>query len=174
MAEEFDKCLSISTHTISVIDDPYPAYRYLQDNVPVHYSHALRSWILTRYQDVRPSLNDPRLSADRITPYLERISPDERQTVATVGPIPQKWSVFMDPPDHRMRKLLNHGFKSLALINFRPQVEVIVERMIDQLVERVASGEEVDFINSFTYDLPATVIAVMLGVPESDVEQFRA
>ena len=76
MAEEFDKCLSILIHTIAVIDDPYPAYRYLQDNDPVHYSHALRSWILTRYQDVRPSLNDPRLSADQITPYLERISPD--------------------------------------------------------------------------------------------------
>ena len=118
-----------------MIDDPYPAYRYLQDNDPVHYSHALRSWILTRYHDVRPSLDDPRLSADRITPYLERISPDERQKVATVGPMLQKWSVFMDPPDHtRMRKLLNHGFISTALINFRPQVEVIVERMIDQLV----------------------------------------
>ena len=62
----------------------------------------------------------------------------------------QKWSVFMDPPDHtRMRKLLNHGFTSTALINFCPQVEVIVERMIDQLVERGASGEEVNFINSF-------------------------
>ena len=124
---------------------------------------------------MRPSLNDPRLSADRITPYLERISLDERQKVATVGPMLQKWSVFMDPPDHiRMRKLLNHGFTSTALINFRPQVEVVVERMIDQLVEKGASGKEVDFINSFAYYLPATVIAVMLGVPESDVEQFRA
>ena len=123
---------------------------------------------------MRPSLNDPRLSADRITPYLERISPDERQKVATVGPILQKWSVFMDPPDHtRMRKLLNYGFTSTALINFRPQVELIVERMIDQLVERGASGEEVNLINSFAYHLPATVIAVMLGVPESDAEQFR-
>jgi cytochrome P450 len=57
----------------AVIDDPYPAYQYLQDNDPVHHSHALRSWILTRYEDVRPGLNDPRLSADRITPYLVRI-----------------------------------------------------------------------------------------------------
>ena len=46
--------------------------------------------------------------------------------------------------------------------------------MIDPLVERGASGEEVNFIKSFAYHLPTTVIAVMLGVPESDVEQFRA
>ena len=27
----------------AVINDPYPAYRYLQDNDPVPYSYALRS-----------------------------------------------------------------------------------------------------------------------------------
>ena len=159
----------------AVMADPYPAYRYLQDEDPVHYSHALRSWVLTRYEDVRPSLNDPRLSADRITPYLDKISPAERAQVRTVGPLLQKWAVFMDPPDHtRMRKLLNHGFTSTALANFQPKVAVITERMIDRLVEKGADGQEVDFINSFAYHLPATVIAVMLGVPESDVEQFRA
>ena len=84
----------------TVMDDPYPAYRFLQENDPVHYSHALRSWILTHYDDVRPSLNDPRLSADRISPYLDRLSEDDRDKVATVGPMLQKWAVFMDPPDH--------------------------------------------------------------------------
>ena len=124
---------------------------------------------------MRPSLNDPRLSADRITPYLERISLDERQKVATVGPMLQKWSVFIYSPDHaRMRKLHNHGFTSTALINFRRHVEVIVDRIIDQLVEKGASGEEFYFINTFAYHLPATVIAIMLGAPESDIEQFSA
>ena len=159
----------------TVMDDPYPAYRFLQENDPVHYSHALRSWILTHYDDVRPSLNDPRLSADRISPYLDQLSEDNRDKVATVGPMLQKWAVFMDPPDHtRMRKLLNHGFTSTAIADFRPKVEIIVERMIDQLVEKGGDGAEIDFINSFAYHLPATIIAVMLGVPESDVEQFRA
>ena len=73
-----------------------------------------------------------------------------------------------------MRKLLNHGFTSTALINFRRHVEVIVDRIIDQLVEKGASGEEFYFINTFAYHLPATVIAIMLGAPESDIEQFSA
>lgn len=159
----------------NVMADPYPAYKILQAEDPVHYSTALRSWILTRYDDVRPSLNDPRLSADRISPYIAHLPPGEREKIKTVGPLLQKWAVFMDPPDHtRMRKLLNHGFTSTALAEFSPKVEAIVERMIDQLVAKGAQGEEVDFINSFAYHLPATVIAVMLGVPESDVEQFRA
>ena len=44
--------------------------------VPIHYSNVLRSWVLTFYEDVRPCLNDQRLSEDRITPYLDRLSPD--------------------------------------------------------------------------------------------------
>jgi cytochrome P450 len=32
-------------------------------------------------------------------------------------------STVMDPPDHtRMRKLLNHGFTSTAIADFRPKV----------------------------------------------------
>ena len=74
-----------------------------------------------------------------------------------MGPVLQNWAVFMDPPDHtRMRKLLNHGFTSTALAEFRPKVEVIVEQMIDRLVEKGAAGDEVDFIDSSAYHLPAT------------------
>ena len=130
---------------------------------------------MTHCDDVRPSLNDPRLSADQISPYLDRLSEDNHDKVATVDPMLQKWAVFKDPPDHtRMRKLLNHRFASPATADFRPKVEIIVERMIDQLVEKGRDDSEIDYINSFAYHLPATIIAVMLGVPESDVEQFRA
>ena len=67
----------------------------------------------------------------------------------------------MDPPDHtRMRKLLNHGFTSTAIADFRPKFEIIIERMIDQLVEKGRDGTK---INSFSYHLPATIIAVMFG-----------
>ncbi len=159
----------------AVAANPYPAYRRLRDEDPVHYSEPLRAWVLTRYDHVHQCLNDRRLSADRITPYLARISATEREALHTVGPMLQKWAVFMDPPDHtRMRRLLNHGFTSTALAEFEPKVKKIVERMIDRLAARAVDGTEIDFIEEFAYPLPATVIAVMLGVPEADVAQFRA
>ena len=74
-----------------------------------------------------------------------------------MGPVLQNWAVFMDLPDHtRMRKLLNPGFTSAALAEFRPKVETLVEEMIDRLVEKEAAGAEIDFIDSFAYHLPAT------------------
>ncbi len=67
----------------------------------------------------------------------------------------QNWAVFMDPPDHtRMRKLLNHGFTSTALAEFRPKVEIIVEQMIDRLVERRCRGRGNRF-HRFVYLLSA-------------------
>ena len=50
----------------AVMEDPYPSYRYLRDADPIHYSKVLRSWVLTRCEDVRPCLNDQRRTADRI------------------------------------------------------------------------------------------------------------
>ena len=157
-----------------VIENPYPMYHRLQDEDPVHRSDAFSTWILTRYEHVRPMLNDPRFSADRISPYLDQLSPEAREKHATVGPLLQRWAVFMDPPDHtRMRKLMNQAFTSSALAKLRPRVEAIVARMVDRLVDAGARGKDVDFIEEFAFPLPATVIAGMIGVPDSDLDRFH-
>ena len=41
--------------------DPYPVYRRLRDEFPLHYNPELRFWTLSRYQDVFAALNDPEL-----------------------------------------------------------------------------------------------------------------
>src|SRR5947209_4797673 len=43
--------------------DPYPVYRRLREEDPVHRS-PLGIWILSRYADIEPRLRDPRFSND--------------------------------------------------------------------------------------------------------------
>src|SRR5215470_9891368 len=38
--------------------DPYPMYRRLREEDPVHWSPRLKSWVLTRYDDVKRVLLD--------------------------------------------------------------------------------------------------------------------
>ena len=57
----------------AMVANPYPVFQRLQDDDPVHWSENLNAWVLTRYDDVRAALNDPRLSADRITPFLDHL-----------------------------------------------------------------------------------------------------
>jgi cytochrome P450 len=127
--------------------------------------------VLTRYDDVRAALNDPRLSADRITPFLDHLPAGERAAVAEVGAMLGRWAVFVDPPLHtRLRSLMNKAFTKSALAALRPRIAAIVERLLDEFA---ASGDP-DFIAGFACPLPATVIAGMVGVPDSDLDLFKS
>lgn len=69
-----------------VIADPYPVFHRLQAEDPVHWSERLGGWVLTRYVDVKATLNDPRMSADRITPFLDEPGVHGAGTAMTATP----------------------------------------------------------------------------------------
>ncbi|HYM30691.1 MAG TPA: cytochrome P450 [Candidatus Cybelea sp.] len=154
----------------SVIDDPYPAFHTLMERDPVHFSPAVGGWVLTRYDHVRAALRDPRLSADRIRPFIDHLPGDQRRELADLGHHLSLWAVFNDPPVHtRLRGLMNKAFTSRAVAALRPRIQGIV----DDLLDAVAAKGEMDVIRDFAYPLPATVIADMLGVPRSDVHLLK-
>src|SRR4029078_10545190 len=80
-----------------VLANPYPLYRRLRTEAPVHWDPFLHAWVVTRYPDVIKVLHD--FSADR-TP-----TPEQLQTMglSALGPVAQlmvKQMLFMDPPTH--------------------------------------------------------------------------
>ena len=153
-----------------IMADPYPAFARLRAEDPVHWSPVLRGWLLTRYRDVRPALTDPRLSADRITPFMENLPDAERRALSGLERLLTRWAVFVDPPDHtRLRGLMNKAFTPRAIDALNARIGAIVDRLIDGFV---AQGE-VDLIADFAYPLPATVIAGILGLPDGDIVKFK-
>ena len=154
-----------------VMADPYPAFTELRATNPVYWSPVLKGWVLTRYADVRAALHDSRLSADRITPFMNSLPPARRVALSGLERILTRWAVFVDPPVHtRLRGLMNKAFTPRAIETLRGRIGEIVDRLID----RVAPRGRMDMIADFAYPLPATVIAGMLGVPEKDVERFKS
>jgi cytochrome P450 len=152
------------------IADPFPIFARLRAEDPVHWSAILGGWVLTRYRDVRQVLNDPRFSADRITPFRDHLAPDARAGVAELLKTLGLWAVFNDPPAHtRRRGLLNKAFTSRAVVALQP----MIERIVDHLIARAAARGEMDLIADFAYPLPASVIAGMIGVPIEDLDRFK-
>ena len=47
----------------AVLADPYPFYRRLREQAPVHWDPFLHTWVVTRYEDVMTVLHS--FSADR-------------------------------------------------------------------------------------------------------------
>ncbi len=48
----------------------------------VSWSTVLRGWVPIGYRDVRGALFDPRLSADRITPFMASLSTEKRAALS--------------------------------------------------------------------------------------------
>jgi cytochrome P450 len=150
--------------------DPFPLFRRLRAEDPVHWSAPLNAWVLTRYDDVRAAMFEPHFTADRVRPFFRRLPAEERGKYPDLERYITGWAVFFDPPAHtRLRRLMNKAFTPRAVAGLRPKIQGIV----DDLIDRVAASGEMDAIADFAYPIPASVIMVMLGVPRDDLDAVK-
>lgn len=155
--------------------NPFPEFARLRTEDPVHWSPAMKAWIVTRYADVRQvALNSREISADRLTPFFKS-NPDYRNgSLDSLVRYLNHWMVFRDPPDHtRLRRLFTKAFTPTAVANLRPNIEDIVAHLIDGMLAKAGRGDPVDFIADFAYPLPASVIMDLLGVPRTDLDRVK-
>jgi len=138
--------------------DPYPSYRRLREEDPVHYSGVIRSWVLSRHADVLAFFSDD-----------ENLSSDRRKAAKYSGPRTDGLAGFQsDGPQHtRYRNLTTKAFSPRVIESMRTRIETIV----DELMSRFDG--EADLISGFARPLPMTVISEILGVPASDHEKFH-
>ena len=165
---QFDELLAAPAFN----ENPYPVYHALRRAAPVYWSEAWGCWLLTRYQDIAWTLQDVATftSLGRLTASMDLPEPLWER----VAPLVRHYSqglINVDPPDHtRMRKLVHMAFTPRAIRKMRAYVQDIVDRLIDEQLERGA----MDVIWDFSYPLPVTVIAEMMGIPVADHAKFKA
>jgi len=151
-----------------VLADPYPLYRRLREEAPVHWDPYLHTWVVTRYEDVVTVLH--RFSANR-TP-----TPDQLAAIGMgeLGPIAQMMTrqmLFMDAPAHtRLRSLASTAFTPARVEALRNHIREILDRLLAPLLRR----GQMDVISELAAPLPAIVTAEMLGVPTTDCDQLKA
>ncbi|MDF3011533.1 MAG: cytochrome [Burkholderiales bacterium] len=155
----------------AVLADPFPLYRSMQDEDPVHWSPRLKGWVLTRYEDVkRVCLDTGAWSSDRLRPFFASLPGAEAARMAELVRMLTQWMVFRDPPEHsRLRRLASRVFHVRSIHALRPNVEALTA----WLLERIGEREEFDFIADFAGPLPALVIMDMLGVPRGELERVK-
>ncbi len=151
--------------------NPFPLYEALQLHDPVHWSEALRCWIITRYDDVRQVALSPAMSSDRLRPFYESLKDERRDILSGVMRYLGLWLVFKAPPEHtRLRKLLNSVFTLPMVQSMEPQIRDTVRHIFDAVDE----GQQIDFMTDIAVLLPAYVILDMLGVPRGDFTMIKA
>jgi cytochrome P450 len=153
--------------------DPYPDLHRLRETAPVLWSSAVGGWVLTRYDDVVVTFRDTTTfgNAGRMTRVLNHLEPSSRDRLE---PFRKHYEtqglIHSDPPDHtRIRRLVLKAFTPPAIEQMRPQIQEIVDELLDQM----EPNGEAELIEEFAFALPVTVLAAILGVPRSDGPKFR-
>lgn len=150
--------------------DPYPLYRRLREQDPVHWSEVMDAWVLTRYDDVVAVLKDRRFSANR-RGARNRFAQQAMAMEERAGALARANTMLTaDPPEHtRLRLLVSKAFLPRSVERLRPHIQEIA----DDLLDAVQDTGRMDIIQDFSYPLPVIVIAELLGVPSEDRAQFR-
>ena len=155
----------------ATLADPYPVFARMRDEDPCFWSPRLKSWVLTRYDDVKAvCLDKERLSSDRLRPFFASLPPPEAERIGQIIRDLSQWMVFKDPPDHtRLRRLTSRVFHAKSMQAMRPQVEALAAWLMDGMDART----EFDFITDFAGPLPCLVIMGLLGVEYSELARVK-
>ncbi|UCE85054.1 MAG: cytochrome P450 [Deltaproteobacteria bacterium] len=143
--------------------NPFPVYRRLRDEDPVHRVASRNFWVLSRFEDVYAAARDTQaFSSARGLTF-------EEDEIAKLGLAPT--IVMMDPPRQTaLRRLVSRGFTPRRVAGLEAPIRAfVVER-----VERMRAAGRADFIRELAGPLPTLVVAHFLGVPEEDRPRFDA
>ncbi|MFJ6668498.1 cytochrome P450 [Streptomyces sp. NPDC091383] len=149
--------------------DPPPALKELQSERPVSRVRiwdGSSPWMITRHEDVRALLGDPRISADPRRPgYPHRSAATQERDRS------RSTFLTMDDPEHaRLRRMVTAPFTIKKVEALRPSVQRIVDDLIDKML---AGPRPTDLVEAFALPLPSLVICALLGVPYEQHDFFQ-
>ncbi|HXU86650.1 MAG TPA: cytochrome P450 [Verrucomicrobiae bacterium] len=154
------------------IADPYPALARLRDRAPIAYDERTNQWLVSRHADVNALLRDRRLGRS----YLHVASHEAWGRTPPPADQAAFWDLLavqmidLEPPDHtRLRRLVTKAFTPRTIEALRPRIEDIV----GIVVEHARGLGAFDLIADLLELVPVTVIAELLGIPESDRHLLR-
>jgi cytochrome P450 len=120
---------------------------------------------VSRYRDVQAVLNSSIASSDRLG-VVRALRPDaEHPDVKALFDRLSLHFLFMDAPRHtRLRTLASKAFTPRRMEGMR----AAIQRVVDDLLEPLLGGSEIELMKDFAVPLPVFVICEMLGIPEAD------
>ncbi|HEU5474361.1 MAG TPA: cytochrome P450 [Actinophytocola sp.] len=145
------------------IPDPFPFYARMRAEKPSYHSDRIfgGAWLFFSYADNVALMTDERLSNARAAVPLWFLPPDQRDAVADMVGVFERWLAFHDGPSHtKLRRQANRSYVPFTDEFLEPRIQAIVDRLLDSV-----DPAGFDLMTDFAFPLPAMVIAAVLGVP---------
>jgi cytochrome P450 len=156
-----DTALLYDPASYALHEDPFPTYRRMQDEAPLHHNPNLGFWALTRFDDVLQGLSDHESLSSAKGTLIEMIGSGEP---------PPEMMIFTDPPRHdALRKLVSRAFTPRRIAS----LEVDIRRMCAEWLDPVAEVGHGEIVADLAGRLPMAVIARLLGAPAEDNARLK-
>jgi len=141
--------------------DPYPTYKALREQDPVHYNERLDLWFLTKWDDVFGAFRDFKSFINTGATSLEKGSTES---------LPYPMFIFSDPPEHtRVRNL----FMPLMTPSAVQALEQYIRDKTARLLDKKIKTGKLDFVDDLGCFLPMDVISTLTSVPPEDQDKVR-
>jgi cytochrome P450 len=146
------------------VTEPYPVWAELRRSCPIAHSDRYgASWLPTRYEDVAAIARDVEHFSSRSVSVIA--PPEDEAAFLPLGLPP----ISSDPPIHTWsRRLLLPWFSHQRVAQYEPPTRELCQRLAAAIVERGHGDAAVDYAQQ----IPARVIAGVLGVPADLTDTF--
>lgn len=147
-------------------NNPYPFYARLHEVAGPIYWKDYGFWCLAEFDTVNTALRDSRFARLPPSGYP---CPEHPTHLSAFAKVEKSSLLALEPPEHtRIRKSINQAFANRRVTQMQAGIETLANRLIDQFEDY----HETDLLNTYATTLPVTVIARLLGVPESECDKL--
>ena len=131
--------------------DPHPGYAHLRATNPIAWDEKRELWVLTKHEDITYVSTHADLFCSG-----QGVRPTQSIDLSLVG---------LDGERHiRQRRLLNQGFSPRMIRAMEGRVRQVVTEVLD----RIGTRGECDFVADIAVPIPLVVIAELMGLPVED------
>jgi len=165
----------LSSYTLrdpKVMQNPYPYYERLRAEDPVHFDEGIRTWLVTRHEDIVAVARNTQVFSDEMRVSAAIRSPFQAEVDEYMK---GEGFVKMDPADSfkldgelhtRRRKLVAHAFTGPTVAAMEARVAALCAGQAATFLPRA----QADLVSEYAMPIPILVICDALGLPMDRVD----
>jgi cytochrome P450 len=167
----------LSSYTFAdpkVMQNPYPYYERLRAEDPVHFDEGIRTWLVTRYEDLLTVARNTEVYSDEMRVSAAIRSPFQAEVDEYVQ---REGFLLLDGADNfkidgdlhtRRRKLVANAFTGPNVAAMESRVAAICRDRAEAFLGKA----EVDLVREYAMPIPILVICDLLGLPMDRIDEI--
>lgn len=146
---------------------PFPYYKELRDNNPVHWDARLGVFVVSRFGTIQSVAKNIDVFSNMDTVFNPQPSEvaDRVEAIRAMTYPAVPMLVANDPPSHSQYRKI---FTGIMTVKRMSTASPLIETLTTEFLDRALARGGAEFVGDYAIPLPIAIIASLLGVPQED------